>query len=361
MNKAGRAICEACRRPGVGCVCASLPRIAHALPVVVLQHPREARHPFGTVPLARAALEGLRVEVGLDHEPRRGALLWPSEGARPLELAAREDRPERLVVLDGTWSHARALLRRNPWLEALPRYTITPRAPGRYRTRRERSANGLATIEAIATALSQFEPELEPALDALIAAFEERERQMVAHQADPRPRRRRERVSAERAALVRQDIAVATAVVVDGRPAAWAMRRSDDFAWARVAGADVARLERHGVDGAPCVASWEEALAQLVEAARGASSVFAWRAAPFRSVEGIAIFDLKTAARRRDPSARLSCESRDVRDLLEASRALLASLSEGLVVAEVGGGEPERGEQHQPDLRHVRDALEERE
>ena len=37
-------------------------------------------------------------------------------------------RAVTLVVLDGTWHHARSLFRENPWLDALPKYAFSPPA-----------------------------------------------------------------------------------------------------------------------------------------------------------------------------------------------------------------------------------------
>lgn len=60
-----------------------------------------------------------------------------------------------IVILDGTWSQAKALWWRNPWLLKLKRAVLTPSAPSLYRElRKEPRRECLSTIEATAEALS---------------------------------------------------------------------------------------------------------------------------------------------------------------------------------------------------------------
>jgi DTW domain-containing protein YfiP len=61
---------------------------------------------------------------------------------------------EGLVLLDGSWSQAKALWWRNPWLLKLPRLVLHPREPSIYgKLRREPRREYLSTLEAIALAL----------------------------------------------------------------------------------------------------------------------------------------------------------------------------------------------------------------
>ena len=65
--------------------------------------------------------------------------LLPAASA-PGELQAEEAyrlcltrNVSHLLVLDGTWSQARALYRQNPWLTGIPHFQLSPEAPSRYR------------------------------------------------------------------------------------------------------------------------------------------------------------------------------------------------------------------------------------
>ena len=157
-----------------------MPRLATDVPVVVVQHGAEARHPFGTVRLARLGIEGLKVIVARrDDEgrtqcppcaPQGAALLYPSADAPVLGVDA--PRPRALVAVDGTWYTARKVIRDNPWLQALPRVRVRPPRRGNYRIRRAPDpGRQLSTIEAIVYALRALGADAE-ASGAMLRAFD---------------------------------------------------------------------------------------------------------------------------------------------------------------------------------------------
>lgn len=172
-----RPTCYRCFRPSTACLCAWLVPVRTATTVVILQHPGERRHPFGTVKLLRQMLPSLRYELAERAQVRdlrdelEGpvALLFPGPGAQPLESAATA--PRTLVVLDGTWSQARGLYYENEWIRALDCCTLTPRDPSNYRIRREPSRQCLSTLEATQQALAILEPG-NPDLSHLSVAFD---------------------------------------------------------------------------------------------------------------------------------------------------------------------------------------------
>jgi DTW domain-containing protein YfiP len=160
--------------------------------VIILQHPKEREHPFGTARFAELGLERVRtlVHYGLGRSPSPlGALpgdtvlVFPAEGAPDLRTAGR---PRSLLFLDGTWSQARTLYRINHELQRLPCVRLVPRVPSRYHIRSEPAPDCTSTIEAIAEALAIVEPELE-GIDRLVEAFES----MIARQIDYRALQRR--------------------------------------------------------------------------------------------------------------------------------------------------------------------------
>jgi hypothetical protein len=62
-----------------------------------------------------------------------------------------------VVVVDGTWSQARKLLKQNPFLKELPRIGLSPVRPSNYRIRAEPSVECLSTIEALVHLLGALE------------------------------------------------------------------------------------------------------------------------------------------------------------------------------------------------------------
>jgi DTW domain-containing protein len=164
-----RSRCVGCSRPSVVCICASIRRVSTQTRVVILQHPRESDVAINTARLVELQLERaeLHVAIKLDEVPALRArlsdpeappiLLYPGPDARELGQALPEG-PVTLVVLDGTWWQAKKLFQQNPELALLPRYSLSPSAPSRYRIRREPALHCISTIEAIGEALSLLEP-----------------------------------------------------------------------------------------------------------------------------------------------------------------------------------------------------------
>lgn len=171
-----RAQCYRCFKAAATCVCASIERVANQTGILVLQHPRERLHAIGTVRFARLGLSNVRVRTcvpGTDASmplPPRTALLYPAPGAPDLATLPRSEHPRHLVILDGTWTHARKMYATQTWLHELPQVCLTPAEPSRYRLRREPRADYVATLEAIVAALRILEPETY-GLDALLRSF----------------------------------------------------------------------------------------------------------------------------------------------------------------------------------------------
>ena len=178
-----RPVCPRCTRPLAHCLCPLIPSLPSATRVVVLQHPDEARHALNTARLAVLGLPNAQLLVGERFAPEQWQapghaphLLFPGPGARVLSAdggrppAEPSGMPCLLVVPDGTWRHARALLRHNPGLAGLPRLALPEGSVSRYRVRRAREPGALSTVEAIVQALNGLEPPA--AFDALLRPFD---------------------------------------------------------------------------------------------------------------------------------------------------------------------------------------------
>jgi DTW domain-containing protein YfiP len=174
--------------------------------VLILQHPQERKEPLSTAAATVAALRRAKLAVGLSWpnlarplgrsaDPDRWAVLYLGS-ARPRALAiageiamlGRDGEPmanpmpvlrglEGVVVIDGTWSQAKTLWWRNPWLLKLHRLVLNPGRPAKLgRLRREPRREALSTIEATALLLRHVEPKphaadaLDAALDRVMAA-----------------------------------------------------------------------------------------------------------------------------------------------------------------------------------------------
>jgi DTW domain-containing protein len=168
--------------------------------VLILQHPQEKREPLATAPAIIATLQNVKLVSGLswpnlarplgrDADPRRWAVLYLGSArprtqgdGRELLLLGRDGEPladpapalkrlEGIVLLDGTWSQAKTLWWRNPWLLKLHRLVLNPPRPARLgKLRREPRREALSTVEAAALALRHLESGSE-ASDALMTAL----------------------------------------------------------------------------------------------------------------------------------------------------------------------------------------------
>ncbi len=248
-----RPTCYRCMRPVPMCWCADVPVVESRTGFVVLQHPKERFHPFGTARLVALALPRARVVVpwsGLYGNltqpvevPPDAAVLFPHPDAEDLAALPPAERPRTLVVLDGTWSHARRLYHENPWLHRLRHVRLHPAVPSNYRIRREPQADYLSTVESVALALELLEPG-NPAPERLRAAFArviDRQVRHTGHQAAAKGRFkvRRERPSRRLPAelsLPGLAVAYGETALPGGDPAAgrelvqWAAVRCDDGA-----------------------------------------------------------------------------------------------------------------------------------
>ena len=173
-----RERCYGCYRPVAQCFCDLIPTIDNRTDVLILQHSRERFHAFNTARIVHKSLKRSTIEVGFTQEleTRSSALaadaglLFPGEDARLIDEVPPADCPSQIVVLDGTWHHAKTMIRDIPWLRELPRFRIAPASPSQYRIRREPTVESLSTVEATVDILRAIEPDT-AGFDELLAAF----------------------------------------------------------------------------------------------------------------------------------------------------------------------------------------------
>lgn len=161
-------MCGHCERPLSVCYCAALTTIETRTRIVILQHPREQGMPIGTAHMAHLCLPQSSVHVGTrwdesevlrqacEDPDRPPILLYPGPGARDI-LREPPAGPVTLIVVDGTWAHARTIVRDNPRLAEVPRYAFHAPEPSNYRIRREPSDAYVSTLEALMHVLGALE------------------------------------------------------------------------------------------------------------------------------------------------------------------------------------------------------------
>lgn len=168
-------------------VCDALVPIENRIAVLILQHPQEQDKFLGTARLTAHHLTNATFRIGLSWaslakalgrqaDPKKWAVLFlgsakPRDFPKGREIVVLDKRGnaaadqdgglagiEGIVVFDGTWSQAKTLWWRNPWVLKAKRIALNPRRPSLYgRLRREPRREGLSTIEAVALVLSRLE------------------------------------------------------------------------------------------------------------------------------------------------------------------------------------------------------------
>jgi len=204
------------------CVCADVKPIESRIGLLILQHPQEQDRALGTARLTAMHFEGAVLKIGLSWpslskalgrpvaDPSRWAVLYLGS-AKAADLGTTEEVVainrkgeiednqrgilrgiEGVVLLDGTWSQAKALWWRNPWMLKCQRLILGPSHPSRYgNLRREPRRDGLSTIEAAALVLSTLEkrPDIADALNASFARMLKRYREVQEEQPALAPKR----------------------------------------------------------------------------------------------------------------------------------------------------------------------------
>jgi len=200
MNDHLQTICEKCEKPLQMCVCDVAKPVDHHLEVLILQHPQEPDKVLGTAHLAEMILKKSTLKVALsvanlkkalareDIQPNRWGVLYlgsaPIPNKRGISFVDRTGKIlsdeqqtqirstlQGIVVLDGTWSQAKALWWRNAWLLKCQRMVLNPKRPSLYGDlRKEPKKQCLSTIEALAQTLEDLGEHI-AVHDQLIHAF----------------------------------------------------------------------------------------------------------------------------------------------------------------------------------------------
>ena len=197
MTPVASPTCATCHRPSEACVCDRIVTLPTTRRVLILQHPQEQDALLGSAQILAAMLPKAKLVVGLswanfasalDEEgadPKRWAVLFPDRDAPGNGVRDRRGNAiepsscEGIVVLDGTWSKAKTLWWRNPWLTKMNRMTLAPAKPSIYgRLRAEPKREYVSTLESVAAALTLCgeSPEVQQGLERVFRTLVQRVR-----------------------------------------------------------------------------------------------------------------------------------------------------------------------------------------
>src|ERR1700677_102805 len=154
--------CPRCHKPQALCICDSIVPIENRIALLILQHPQEQDRALGTARLTALHFKNAVLKIGLSwpslskalgrpvHDPSRWAVLYLGS-AKVADLDTDRDIVainrkgeiednqrailkdiEGIVLLDGTWSQAKALWWRNAWMLKCQRVILGPARPSPY-------------------------------------------------------------------------------------------------------------------------------------------------------------------------------------------------------------------------------------
>jgi len=176
LQQLPRARCFRCRRPSVDCYCSVVKPFASTPRFVILTHPKEARHRFGTGRIVRLCIRNSLGIEGVDFSEKEDAnriiqqpglfpvVLYPGPGATNLSRLTVSERMAlvpaglelNVFVVDGTWKTARKMIRLSRNLRGLPFVCFDPPTPSTFRIRRQPRVDFYSTIEAVHHVIDLF-------------------------------------------------------------------------------------------------------------------------------------------------------------------------------------------------------------
>ena len=163
-----------------------------------MQHPQEQDKELGTAGILKSMLKNSLLEVALSRPSLTAVLKRPADPKKwgVLYLGAQKETPvaaglyvlnkkgelaadreqilkelEGVILLDGSWSQAKALWWRNPWLLKTRRLLLVPEKRSLYgKLRKEPRRESVSTLEACAQCLNHLGEDPQIA-DGLTASF----------------------------------------------------------------------------------------------------------------------------------------------------------------------------------------------
>lgn len=125
--------------------------------IFLLTHPREMDRPSNTGRLVKEVMgDRAKVVIWRRKEPDEAllkhianhstALLYPSVETATMPGSADF---ESFITIDSTWQEARKIYNHSPYLQTLPKVTLSPQESSIFSLRRNQLENGLCTAECV--------------------------------------------------------------------------------------------------------------------------------------------------------------------------------------------------------------------
>ncbi|OHD37644.1 MAG: hypothetical protein A2Y30_10825 [Spirochaetes bacterium GWE1_32_154] len=165
--------CYKCLFSQTNCFCNDIIPIDTNVKIVILIHPMEAKNQrTGTGRLTHLSINDSELIIGIDFTNNKRVnelindktfypvLLYPSDKALNIEdktfYNSLENKKLLIFILDGTWWHARVMLRESSNLMQIPHISFEQKYTSKYFFKKQPKENYLSTIECVYYLLSSL-------------------------------------------------------------------------------------------------------------------------------------------------------------------------------------------------------------
>lgn len=157
--------CERCRLNISYCICAWQPQVQSDVGVCLLMYDSEPFKPSNTGWLIADVVQETyafswsrvgdttEIEALLKDDRWQPYVVFPGEYAEPERVHQAlvvSDKKPLFILLDGTWTEARKMFRKSPYLNQFPVLSLSPEQASRYKLRRSNNEAHLCTAEVAA-------------------------------------------------------------------------------------------------------------------------------------------------------------------------------------------------------------------
>ncbi len=188
-----RVVCSRCERPESVCICQWLQPVSNSIPICILRHKKEKKHPLNTVKILDKCLENCTIVDGenfdleaqyLDfiHQNRNKNIfiLYPDPEALTInEISEISSANLAFIILDGTWRKTKLIRYETQSLSNYPCVALPTGIKSEYILRKT-PENGVSTLEATVELLNNFNDQPSH-FDPLLNAFREMINLQVKH------------------------------------------------------------------------------------------------------------------------------------------------------------------------------------
>ena len=163
-----RQICITCGYPQNTCLCAWINPITTPLNIIILQHPKEAKHAKNTVKLLTLGLNKVTVLPGetandweelaqmVTNQAQNYCLFYPHNQSISLESISSQKQKDEIfpanhnvIFIDASWRKALKIWHLNPWLQLCSSWHFSNPPNNQYHIRHTTKQRSLSTLESV--------------------------------------------------------------------------------------------------------------------------------------------------------------------------------------------------------------------